>query len=97
MQKNEIKKLLKQITDIYPTMKLSSDAVAIWAECLRDFSYEKAVENLIKYAKKNRFFPTIADIRGVNSSQKHNSNYCEVTGRAYEFFVPPTVKEKKYH
>ncbi len=98
MQISEVKDLLQQILYLYPHMDMTKEAAVIWSECLQDFNYIQARENLIKYAKKNQFAPTVADIRGVTNSHNvlktHINNYCEVTGRTYEFFVPPKLSKK---
>lgn len=88
MEKHEVKKLLEQITGLYPSVKLSTDTAAIWAECLADISYNQARHNLIEHVKSSKFTPTIADIRGT-ARKAAAGNYCEVTGREYELYVPP--------
>lgn len=91
MQKHEVGKLLKQITGLYPSMKLSKDTAAIWVECLQDISYEKARENLVVHVKKSQYAPTPADIRGTAKQKANNDNYCEVTGCSYELYKPPEM------
>ena len=89
MQNHEAKKLLEQITGLYPGMKLLKDTAAIWGECLRDVSYEQARLNLVEHVKKSKFPPTIADIRGIARKNSIKiDNYCEVTGNYYEFYDP---------
>lgn len=87
MQKHEVKKILEQLINLYPSMKLTKDTAAIWVECLQDISYENAYNNLLEHAKNSQYAPTIANIRGSNkkdNKEKFN-DYCETTGRVYEF------------
>jgi len=93
VNKLEVRKLLEQITGLYLNIKLSPDTANIWAECLQDISYEQARHNLVEYVKKNKFAPTIADIRGVRKVIVNNGNYCEVTGRTYDLYKPPDPPE----
>lgn len=89
MEKPEVRKLLEQITGLYPNIKLSPDTANIWAECLGDVTFNQARNNLIEHVKNNRFAPTIADIRGIPHRRTANGGYCEVTGEVFELYMPP--------
>lgn len=91
MNKQEVKKLLGLIIDLYPSFKLTTDTATIWAETLEDISFEHARTNLIKHVKESQFPPTIADIRGVKKRKVSTSDYCETTGQVYELYVSPNV------
>lgn len=86
MDKQEAVTLLKQITSLYPNVKLTKDAGEIWIDCLADVSYDRAKRNLLEHAKTSKFPPTIADIRG-QAGKRQPEEVCSVTGRPYEFFT----------
>jgi 3-dehydroquinate dehydratase len=84
MEKPEVGKLLEQITNLYPNIKLSNaETIEIWIDCLADISYERAKKHLLEHAKTSKFPPTIADIRG-QSGKRQPEEICSVTGRPYE-------------
>ena len=74
MQKHEVKKILEQLINLYPSMKLTKDTAAIWVECLQDISYENAYNNLLEHAKNSQYAPTIANIRGSNQKRQQRSS-----------------------
>lgn len=89
VDKSETKSLLELIIGLYPNVKLSKETAAIWAECLKDVSYEQARSNLIKHVKTSSFAPVIADILNPDGVRKKKTDdICETTCSPYELYFP---------
>lgn len=66
MQKSEVESLFKFLARFYPNAKqLHSNPVQVaWVLALEPYAYEDAKAAAIAYARKNKFFPDVADITG---------------------------------
>lgn len=66
MQKSEVENLFNLLEQFYPNAKqLCSKPVQVaWVLALEPYAYEDAKAAAIAYARKNKFFPDVADITG---------------------------------
>lgn len=66
MRKSEVQSLFNLLEQFYPNAKqISSKPVqAAWVLALEPYAYEDAKAAAIVYARKNKFFPDVADITG---------------------------------
>ena len=66
MQKSEVENLFNLLEQFYPNAKqISSKPVQVaWVLALEPYAYEDAKAAAIAYARKNKFFPDVADITG---------------------------------
>lgn len=66
MRKSEVESLFNLLGEFYPNAKqlCSKTAQAAWVLVLEPYAYEDAKAAAIAYARKNKFFPDVADITG---------------------------------
>ncbi|MET0016500.1 hypothetical protein [Oscillibacter sp.] len=66
MQKSEVESLFNLLEQFYPNAKqlCSKTVQAAWVLALEPYAYEDAKAAAIAYARKNKFFPDVADITG---------------------------------
>jgi hypothetical protein len=63
MDKKETALLIKQIDSLYPgRINLEPLTVETWNQALKKQDYQKTVATLIKYARENKFPPSVADL-----------------------------------
>jgi hypothetical protein len=66
MQKSDVESLFNLLEQFYPNAKqlCSKPVQAAWVLALEPYAYEDAKAAAIAYARKNKFFPDVADITG---------------------------------
>ncbi|GEM_PF-3397339 len=66
MRKSEVESLFNLFEQFYPNAKqlCSKTVQAAWVLALDPYAYEDAKAAAITYARKNKFFPDVADITG---------------------------------
>lgn len=63
MKKSEVVKFLSIITAFFPDRRITDEMITGWHIMLEDMPYELAEQALKAVLSKNRFFPSIAEIR----------------------------------
>ena len=70
MTREEFKNIVKAIRAAYTNTPIDSQAVFdLWYEMLKDASYEDVSRTLENHIKANKFAPTIAELRAVQSTE----------------------------
>ena len=66
MRKSEVESLFNLLEQFYPNAKqlCSKTVQAAWVLAVEPYAYEDAKAAAIAYARKNKFFPDVADITG---------------------------------
>ena len=54
---------------------IDKKSVAVWFELLKDMDYEVCKQAVLRHISMSKFPPTIADIRGAASENKHHNDY----------------------
>lgn len=72
MTGDEMRKLISEISVLYPSMRWTKESVGKWYELLKDTPLDKAQAALNDYARSNHFAPTVSDILrgGAKSTSK---------------------------
>lgn len=70
MTKEQVFELLSFIRNIYHNFTFDQEKLNAWAKLLKDQDANKVFENAERYAKENRFAPTIADLRIAGSEYR---------------------------
>lgn len=94
MKKNEVLDLMKYIKAAYPLfLKDNEPAIVfdLWYRSLKDFEYERVLDNLIQYSKENEYPPKIKDlVEGLVMNERYNIPGVEETKKIIEgYMLPP--------
>lgn len=63
MTKRQVAELLKFLNDVYPSVELTQSRIDTWAALMKDQNPAKVMKKAEEYALKNKFPPTISDLR----------------------------------
>jgi hypothetical protein len=63
VDKKQTALLIKQIDSLYPgRLNLEPLTVEIWQRVLDEQDFDKTIDSLIRYARENKFPPSVADL-----------------------------------
>lgn len=74
MTKEETKQLFSRIIMSYENFTVTSEKVDYWNSILSDLPHKLAINNLDDYVRKNKFPPTMADIRNGYKKEEYYWN-----------------------
>lgn len=80
MTREEVKKLFKLIVMIYPHFEVTSSKLDTWTRLMKGQNPKRVMFMAERYAKTNRFPPTIADL-SERIDETRNSDFLEKVKR----------------
>lgn len=76
MDRKETIKLFSLITNAYDMFEVTQEKVELWSSMLGDQEFPNVLDNLKTHIQRDKFPPSIADLRGV-PSYTANSGYLD--------------------
>ncbi|WP_042375307.1 replicative helicase loader/inhibitor [Neobacillus jeddahensis] len=93
MDKKDVGQLLNYLNVAYPNFLRDNKPETVldfWFRSLKDFEYEKVLDNLVDYAQTNDFPPKIKDlVAGLMVNEKYNIPGIEETKKIMEGYQVP--------
>ena len=77
MNKQEVVKLFKVITSVYPQFGVDQTKIDTWAWVMRDQDVEAVMKNAESYMLNHSFPPTIADVKTIPKQESHEKAYLD--------------------
>lgn len=62
MNRVEVNRLFALMHEFWPHAKVTKNRMEAWALGLEPYSYDDARDAVVAYARKNKFFPDLADV-----------------------------------
>lgn len=93
MDKNEVGILLNYVKAGFPHFLRDNDPAIVfdlWYRSLKDFEFQRVLDNLIAYMKENEYPPKIKDlVDGLVVNEKYNIPGIEETKKILDSYIVP--------
>lgn len=107
MDRSETIKLFSLIANTYDMFDVTEEKVSLWYRLLGDQDFDNVLVNFTSYVKRNKYPPSIADLRGVpsytaNDGYKNKDEVLRIEGmkqgalkRIPEEMIPDFIKRAR--
>lgn len=107
MTRADIIRLFSLISNAYDMFEISEEKVEVWYSMLADQSFADVLANFKKHCQREKYPPSISDLRGVNPLRANNGYLdknvvlklegmkSEATKRIPEEHMPDFIKQSK--